>query len=120
MILARDGLRSVLVVSTSQIGVRTELGGRSGAKSPPVIWGASSVTRDDLIAALREAFDAGVSHGEDSATAYEHGSRSRYTRDQMFEDCIAQYNGPDSPIQKLLSALSAPQHTVSPEADGGS
>lgn len=70
------------------------------------------MTRDDLIAALREAFDAGVSHGEDSATAYEWGSRSRYSRDQMFEDCIAHYNGADSPIQKLLSALAAPQYTA--------
>lgn len=69
------------------------------------------MTRDDLIAALREAFDAGVSHGEDSATAYAHGSHTHYTRDQMFGDCIADYNGPDSPIQKLFSALAAPQYT---------
>lgn len=59
--------------------------------------------RVDVIAALREAFDAGVSHGEDSATAYEWGSRPTHNRDQMFEDCIAPYNGEASPIQKLLA-----------------
>jgi hypothetical protein len=77
-----------------------------------LIWERIQVTREDVIAALREAFDAGVSHGEDSATAYEWGSRPQYNRDQMFADCIAHYNGPDSPIQKLLSALSAPQYTT--------
>lgn len=70
------------------------------------------MTREDLIAALREAFDAGVSHGEDSATAYSWGSRSRYKSDQMFQDCIAEYNGADSPIQKLFSAFAAPPYTT--------
>lgn len=70
------------------------------------------MTRDEIIAALREAFDAGVGHGEDSATAYERGSRPAYSRDQMFDDCIAPYNGADSPIQKVLAAFSAPEHTM--------
>lgn len=60
------------------------------------------IDRALTLAALREAFDAGCRHGEDSASAYEHGSRTHYTADQMFEDCIAEYNGPESDIQKLF------------------
>lgn len=73
------------------------------------------MSEDDLkyvvLAALREAFEAGVRHGEDSATAYEWGSRPAYNRDQMFADCIATYNGPTDPIQKLFA-------TLLPEASG--
>lgn len=58
-----------------------------------------------FLEALREAFDAGVRHGEDSATAYEWGSRTTYTRDQMFEDCLAAYNGESDPIQRAFAAL---------------
>lgn len=57
-----------------------------------------------ILEALRAAFDAGVMHGEDSATAYEWGSRPTHSREQIFEDCIAAYNGADDPIQRLLAA----------------
>ena len=42
----------------------------------------------DLLAALREAFDAGVKQGEDQATSYEWGQPPRQSADEAFRDFV--------------------------------
>lgn len=49
-------------------------------------------SREALIAKLREAFDAGVEQGEDEATAYEWGARSRQSRDNAFAEYLRDHD----------------------------
>ena len=67
------------------------------------------MTREDVIAALREAFDAGVSHGEDSATALriEIPGRST-TATKCLGLRIAHYNGPDHQFKTVVRRCRRP------------
>lgn len=49
-------------------------------------------SREALIAELREAFNAGVEQGEDEATAYEWGARSRQSRDDAFAEYLRDHD----------------------------
>ncbi|WP_306147280.1 MULTISPECIES: hypothetical protein [unclassified Roseibium] len=56
-----------------------------------------------LRGALREAYDAGVRQGEDSATAYEWGSSPSQSADQSFTDLFEEWN--TGPIQDLMKTV---------------
>lgn len=56
-----------------------------------------------LRGALREAYDAGVRQGEESATAYEWGSTPNQNAEQSFTDLFEDWN--TGPIQDLLETV---------------
>lgn len=64
---------------------------------------APDMTADQIKAALREAFDAGVRQGEDSATAYEWGSAPSQSAEQSFTELFEDWN--TGPIQDLLKTV---------------
>ena len=57
--------------------------------------------------ALREAYDAGIKQGEESATAYEWGSSPSYTAEQAFKEALEPYNG--GSITNILAIIGAVQ-----------
>lgn len=61
------------------------------------------MTRDQIKAALREAYEAGRRQGNDEATAWEWGTRPRESADEVFNDLFADWN--DGPIKTLLEAV---------------
>ena len=58
------------------------------------------MTRDQIKAALREAFDAGCEQGMEEATAYERGSFPNQDRKRAFSDLFEDWN--TGPIHDLL------------------
>jgi hypothetical protein len=56
-----------------------------------------------LRSALREAYDAGVRQGEESATAYEWGSSPNQNAEQSFTDLFEDWN--TGPIQDILKTV---------------
>ena len=56
--------------------------------------------RDQIKAALREAFNAGCEQGGDEATAWEWGSFPKQSREDAFNDLFEEWN--TGPIQDLL------------------
>lgn len=66
----------------------------------------SNLTREELTAALKDAFMAGHEQGDDYATSYEHGSWPSQTREEAFEEMFEEWNsGHDGKyhIQKALA-----------------
>ncbi len=63
------------------------------------------MTATELIAAVRAAFDAGRSQGEDEATAFDWGGFPRQSRDEAFSDFFAEWNADSAPIRQLLAEM---------------
>ncbi|WP_323008915.1 hypothetical protein [Paracoccus sp. (in: a-proteobacteria)] len=57
---------------------------------------------DEMMKAIRAAFDAGCEQGSDEAKAYDWGSHMCQTRNQAFEDFMADWNPDSAPIRALL------------------
>lgn len=58
---------------------------------------------DELMKAIRAAFDAGCDRGSTEATAYDWGSPLDQSRTQAFEDFMADWNPDSAPIRALLT-----------------
>lgn len=60
------------------------------------------MTKEELLAAFRAAFDAGREQGQDEATSYEWGSRPDQTADKAFAALLKSWNPDGAGIRKAL------------------
>ncbi len=58
-------------------------------------------------AGVREAFDAGISQGQEEATSFEWGSSPMQTANQAFAQFMAEWNPASKGLRDALAALRA-------------
>jgi len=65
------------------------------------------LTKQTLVLALKEAFEAGCEQGSDEATSYEWGSVPNRTKEEAFTDFLEEWNSFAAPnVRKLMEGLS--------------
>ena len=80
----------------------------------------AQIRADALREAIWAAFIAGVSQGSDEATAYEWGTTPQQSRQQAFDDFMADWNEDSAYLRSLIDApLSPPAVDTSPAPDAG-